>query len=41
MTDDFDLVCEILSAMDASTRSDIISAMSTENAAVITKMMEP
>ena len=41
MTDDFDLVCEILSSMDAATRADIISAMSTENAAIITKMMEP
>ncbi len=41
MTDDFDLVCQILQAMDASTRSSIISAMSTENAATLTKMMEP
>ncbi len=41
MTDDFDLVCEILSGMDAATRADIISSMSTENAAIITKMMEP
>ncbi len=41
MTDDFDLVCEILSGMDASTRADILSAMDTENAAIITKMMEP
>ena len=41
MTDDFDLVCEILSGMDAATRADIISAMSTENAAIVTKMMEP
>ena len=41
MTDDFDLVCEILAGMDAATRADIISAMSTENAAIITKMMEP
>ena len=41
MTDDFDLVCEILSAMDASTRADILAAMSEENAAIITKMMEP
>ncbi|MBE5914186.1 MAG: hypothetical protein E7274_08995 [Pseudobutyrivibrio ruminis] len=41
MTDDLDLVCEILSAMDASTRADILAAMSEENAAIITKMMEP
>ena len=41
MTDDFDLVCEILAGMDAATRAEIISAMSTENAAIITKMMEP
>ena len=41
MTDDYDLVCEILQAMDASTRSDILAAMSTENAAILTKMMEP
>ena len=41
MTDDFDLVCQILAGMDAATRADIISAMSTENAAIITKMMEP
>ena len=41
MTDDFDLVCEILSAMDASTRADILAAMSEENAAIITKMKEP
>ncbi len=41
MTDDFDLVCEILSGMDASTRADILAAMDTENAAIITKMMEP
>ena len=41
MTDDFDLVCEILQAMDSSTRSDILSQMSTENAATLTKMMEP
>ncbi len=41
MTDDFDLVCEILQAMDSSTRSDILAQMSTENAATLTKMMEP
>ncbi len=41
MTDDFDLVCEILSGMDASARSDILAAMDKENAAIITKMMEP
>ncbi|MCR4567158.1 MAG: hypothetical protein K5769_03840 [Pseudobutyrivibrio sp.] len=41
MTDDFDLVCEILSGMDASTRANILAAMDAENAAVITKMMEP
>ncbi len=41
MTDDLDLVCEILAGMDAATRADIISAMSTENAAIVTKMMEP
>ncbi|WP_294237140.1 MotE family protein [Pseudobutyrivibrio sp.] len=41
MTDDFDLVCEILQGMDASTRADILAAMNAENAAIITKMMEP
>ena len=41
MTDDFDLVCEILQAMDASTRSAIMEAMDKENAAILTKMMEP
>ncbi len=41
MTDDFDLVCEILQAMDTSTRASILEAMSTENAAILTKMMEP
>ena len=41
MTDDYDLVCQILQAMDASTRSSILAAMSTENAAILTKMMEP
>ena len=41
MTDDYDLVCEILQAMDASARSDILSAMNKENAAILTKMMEP
>lgn len=41
MTDDMDLVCEILSAMDASTRADILAAMDENNAAIVTKMMEP
>ena len=41
MTDDYDLVCEILQAMDASTRSSILSAMDAKNAAILTKMMEP
>jgi flagellar motility protein MotE (MotC chaperone) len=41
MTDDMDLVCEILSAMDASTRADILAAMDQNNAAIVTKMMEP
>jgi len=41
MTDNFDLVCQILSAMDASTRADILAAMDEENAAIITEMMEP
>jgi len=41
MTDDFDLVCEILQAMDAATRSDILAAMDEENAAILTEMMEP
>ena len=41
MTDNFDLVCEILQAMDADTRADILAAMDTDNAAVLTKMMEP
>ncbi len=41
MTDNFDLVCEILSAMDSSTRADILAAMDESNAAIITQMMEP
>lgn len=41
MTDDFDLVCEILQAMDAATRSDILATMDEENAAILTEMMEP
>ncbi len=41
MNDDFSLVCEILSGMDASTRADILAAMNKENAAIVTKMMEP
>ena len=41
MTDNFDLVCEILAAMDASTRADILAAMDEENAAIVTEMMEP
>lgn len=41
MTDDFDLVCKILGAMDTSSRSDILAAMDEENAAILTEMMEP
>ncbi len=41
MTDNFDLVCEILSAMDANKRADILAAMDEENAAIVTQMMEP
>ena len=41
MTDDYDLVCQILQAMDASTRATILEAMDAKNAAVLTKMMEP
>ncbi len=41
MTDNFDLVCQILTAMDADTRASILSSMNTENAAILTKMMEP
>lgn len=41
MTDDYDLVCQILAAMDASTRADILAAMDADKAAIITKMMEP
>lgn len=41
MTDDYDLVCEILQAMDASTRASILEAMNADNAAILTKMMEP
>lgn len=41
MTDNFDLVCEILSAMDASARADILAEMDESNAAIITQMMEP
>ncbi len=41
MTDDLDLVCQILSAMDASSRSDILAAMDESNAAIVTTMMEP
>ena len=41
MTDDYDLVCQIMQAMDASTRATILEAMDAKNAAVLTKMMEP
>ena len=41
MTDDFDLVCKILQAMETKNRSDILAAMNTDNAAIITEMMEP
>ena len=41
MTEDLGLVCEILSAMDSQSRSDILAAMDESNAAIITRMMEP
>ncbi|MCR5581147.1 MAG: hypothetical protein K6F66_06120 [Pseudobutyrivibrio sp.] len=41
MTDNLDLVCQILSGMDASTRADILAAMDESNAAIVTEMMEP
>ena len=40
MAGDYPLVAEILSNMDASTRANILSAMSTNNAAKIMKYME-
>ncbi len=41
MTDNFDLVCQILSAMDSGARADILAAMSSQNAAIVTEMMKP
>ncbi|MCR4694207.1 MAG: hypothetical protein K5773_02650 [Pseudobutyrivibrio sp.] len=41
MTDDLDLVCQILSNMDASARADILAEMDEVNAAAVTQMMEP
>ncbi len=41
MSDNFDLVCEILAAMDSSARADILADMDESNAAIITQMMEP
>ena len=41
MTDDFELVAKILSAMSAEDRGKIMAQMREENAARITKIMEP
>jgi flagellar motility protein MotE (MotC chaperone) len=41
MTDDFGLVADILSNMDAQSRGDILAAMSSDNAAKITEILEP
>lgn len=41
MTDDFARVARILGLMDADTRGKIIAAMNTDNAAKLTKLMDP
>lgn len=41
MTDNFSLVADILENMDAKSRADILAQMDTENAARITKILEP
>ena len=41
MEDDFDLVAKILQAMEVETRANILAAMTSEHAAVLTEMMEP
>lgn len=41
MTDDFELVAKILKEMKADSRGDILGNMNKENAAKITKIMEP
>lgn len=41
MTDDFELVAKILQGMKADSRGDILGNMNKENAAKITKLMEP
>jgi len=41
MTDNFDLVAKILKNMSVQSASDILAAMNAENAATITKIMEP
>lgn len=41
MTDDFELVADILSCMSTKARADILGKMTPENAAKITAIMEP
>jgi flagellar motility protein MotE (MotC chaperone) len=41
MTDNLGLVADILSNMDAQSRGDILAAMSSDNAAKITQILEP
>ena len=41
MTSDLDLVAKILKAMTAEDRADILQQMNEENAARLTKMMDP
>ena len=41
MTDDFDLVADILRNMSTQSRADILGKMDPENAAKITAILEP
>jgi flagellar motility protein MotE (MotC chaperone) len=41
MTDDLQLVADILENMDAQSRADILAAMSTDTAAKLTAILEP
>jgi flagellar motility protein MotE (MotC chaperone) len=41
MTNDYDLVAEILNNMDAQSRADILGKMNSKNAAALTEIMEP
>jgi flagellar motility protein MotE (MotC chaperone) len=41
MTDDLQLVADILENMDAQSRADILAAMDTDTAAKLTAILEP